>query len=45
MMTTSAILDVYGHVTAGLVECAKTAPEDALGDQPGVGGVGGEVAQ
>ena len=31
-------LDVYSHVIPGLGDAAATAMEDALGDDPGVGG-------
>jgi hypothetical protein len=33
-------LDVYSHVISGLGEAAANAMEDALGDDPGVGGEG-----
>ncbi len=36
-------LDIYSHVIPGLGEAAANAMEDALGDDPGVGGVGGEA--
>jgi integrase len=34
----SITLDVYSHVIPGLGEAAATAMDDALGDEPGVGG-------
>jgi integrase len=34
-------LDTYSHVIPGMQEAAATAMEDVLGDDPGVGGVGG----
>ncbi len=39
----SITLDVYSHVIPGLGEAAALAMEDALGDDPGAGGVGGEA--
>ena len=36
-------LDVYSHVIPGLGEVAASAMEEALGDEPDVGGVGGEA--
>ena len=41
----SITLDVYSHVIPGLGDAAALAMEDALGDDPGVGGVGDEDAQ
>jgi hypothetical protein len=38
-------LDVYSHVIPGLGEAAALAMEDALDDDAGVGGVGGDVTQ
>lgn len=38
----SITLDIYSHVMPGLGDAAATAMEDALGDDPGVGGAGGE---
>jgi integrase len=38
----SITLDPYSHVIPGLGEVAVEAMEDALGDDPGVGSVGGE---
>jgi integrase len=37
----SITLDTYSHVIPGLGDAAARAMEDALGDEPGVGGVGG----
>jgi integrase len=34
----SITLDVYSHVIPGLGDAAALAMEDALGDDPGVGG-------
>ena len=31
-------LDIYSHVIPGMQEAAASAMEDALGDDPGVGG-------
>ena len=39
----SITLDVYSHVIPGLGDAAALAMEDALGGDPGVGGVGGEA--
>ena len=36
----SITLDIYSHVIPGLGDAAALAMEDALGDDPGVGGVG-----
>ena len=40
--TASMTLDTCAHVISGLGEVAALAMEDALGDDPGVGGAGGE---
>jgi hypothetical protein len=45
MMTTSVTLNVYSHMIAGLGEGVATAMEDALRDNPGVGGVGDDEAR
>jgi integrase len=39
----SITLDVYSHVIQGLGDAAAVAMEDVLGDDPGVGGAGGET--
>ncbi len=39
----SITLDVYPHVIPGLGDAAAVAMEDALGDDPSVGGVGGDA--
>jgi hypothetical protein len=36
-------LDIYSHVIPGLGDVAALAMEEALDDDPGVGGVGGEA--
>ena len=36
-------LDVYSHIIPGLGDAAALAMEDTLGDDPSVGGVGGEA--
>ena len=41
----SITLDIYSHVIPGLGEAAASAMEDALGDDPGVGAVGGHHTQ
>ena len=41
----SITLDVYSHVIPGLGDAAASAMEDALGDDPGVGGAGGEESE
>ena len=41
----SITLDIYSHVIPGLGEAAASAMEDALDDDPGVGGVGGHHTQ
>lgn len=41
----SITLDVYSHVIPGLGDAAALAMEEALGDAPGPGGVGGEETQ
>ena len=38
----SITLDIYSHVIPGLGDAAANAMEEALSDDPGVGGVGGE---
>jgi len=38
-------LDTYSHVIPGPGDAAATMVEDALGDDPGVGGAGGEDPQ
>jgi hypothetical protein len=43
-IATSVILEVYSHVIAGLGEAAAQAMRDALGGDPGVGGVGDDDA-
>ena len=41
----SITLDIYSHVIPGLGDAAALAMEDALGNEPGVGGAGGEVPE
>ena len=41
----SITLDTYNHMISRLGDAAALAMEDALGDDPGVGGVGGEDTQ
>ncbi len=36
-------LDIYSHVIPGLGDAAASAMEDALGDDLGAGGAGGEA--
>jgi hypothetical protein len=35
-------LDIYSHVIPGLEDAAARVMEDVLGDDPGVGGAGGQ---